>query len=155
MASWSSRLTNGLLNVALAIGGLSVLVLLYALATRTLFTGPSPERPASDSSELVGSIIQVEVRNGAGVDHLAERTTQYLRDRGFDVVEVGNHSSFDQKRSVVIDRIGNREAARTVAEALGIPPKRVRQEIRRQYYLDASVILGHDYEHLRPFQEAP
>lgn len=155
MASWSSRLTNGLLNVALAVGGLSVLVLLYALATRTLFTGPSPERPASDSSELVGSIIQVEVRNGAGVDHLAERTTQYLRDRGFDVVEVGNHSSFDQKRSVVIDRIGNPEAARTVAEALGIPPKRVRQEIRRQYYLDASVILGHDYEQLRPFQEVP
>lgn len=155
MASWSSRLTNGLLNVALAIGGLSVLVLLYALATRTLFTGPSPERPASDSSELVGSIIQVEVRNGAGVDHLAERTTQYLRDRGFDVVEVGNHSSFDQERSVVIDRIGNPEAARTVAEALGIPPKRVRQEIRRQYYLDASVILGHDYEQLRPFREAP
>lgn len=155
MASWSPRFTNGLLNIALAVGGLSVLVLLYALATRILFTGPTPQRPASDSSELVGSIIQVEVRNGAGVDHLAERTTQYLRDRGFDVVEVGNHSSFDQDRSVVIDRIGNPEAARTVAEALGIPTTRVQQEIRRQYYLDASVIIGHDYEQLRPFREAP
>jgi hypothetical protein len=143
------------LNVALAVGGLGVLVLLYAFATRTLFPGPTPERPDADTSDLVGTIIQVEVRNGAGVDHLAERTTQYLRDQGFDVVDVGNHSSFDQKRSVVIDRDGNPEAARNVAEALGIPPERVRKDLKPQYYLDASVILGHDYKQLRPFQEAP
>jgi hypothetical protein len=152
MSLWSSRLTNGLLNVALAVGGLCVLVLLYALATRTVFTGPSPERPASDTSDLVGSVIQVEVRNGAGVDHLADRATQYLRDQGFDVVDVGNYSSFDQEHSVVIDRIGNPKAARNVAEALGIPPRRVRQEINPQYYLDASVVIGHDYEQLHPFQ---
>jgi len=154
MALWSSRFTNGLLNVALAVGGLSVLALLYALATRTVFTG-LPERPASDTSDLVGQIIQVEVRNGAGVDHLAERTTQYLRDEGFDVVDVGNYSSFDQEHSMVIDRIGNMDAAHTVAEALGIPSERVRQNIKPQYYLDASVIIGRDYDQLRPFQEAP
>ncbi len=153
MSLWSSRLTNGLLNVALAVGGLGVLVLLYGLATRTLLTGPSPERPASDTSDLVGEIIQVEVRNGAGIDHLADHATQYLRDQGFDVVDVGNYSSFDQGHSVVIDRVGNPEAARNVAEALGIPPERVRQEIRPQYYLDASVIIGHDYKQLRPFRE--
>jgi len=155
MAAWSSRFSNGLLNIALAVGGLGVLVLLYAFATRTLFPGPTPERPDADTSDLVGTIIQVEVRNGAGVDHLAERTTQYLRNQGFDVVDVGNHSSFDQKRSVVIDRDGNPEAARNVAEALGIPPERVRKDLKPQYYLDASVILGHDYKQLRPFQEAP
>jgi len=154
MASWSSRLTNGLLNLALVVGGLSALVLLYALVTRTIFTGPTPERPVADSSDLVGSIIQVEVRNGAGVDHLAERTTEYLRDRGFDVVDVGNHSSFDQEHSVVIDRIGNMEAARNVAEALNIPPTRVHQDIRPKYYLDASIIIGDDYQQLRPFREA-
>jgi hypothetical protein len=155
MAAWSSRFSNGLLNVALAIGGGCVLVLLYAFTTRIFFPSPTPKRPASDTSDLVGEIIQVEVRNGAGVDHLAERTTQYLRDQGFDVVDVGNHSSFDQERSVVIDRIGNPEAARNVANALGIPPERVRKDVKPQYYLDASVILGHDYEQLRPFQEAP
>lgn len=155
MPSWPPRLTNGLLNVALVVSGLSVVVLLYAFATGTVFTGPTPERPTTDSSDLVGSIVQVEVRNGAGIDGLAERTTQYLRDRGFDVVDVGNYSSFDQDHSVVIDRIGNPEAARNVAKALGIPPTRVRQNIKPQYYLDASVILGHDYEQLHPFREAP
>lgn len=152
MASWYSRVRNGVLNAALVVGGLSVMVLLYALVTRTLVPQPSPERP-SDSSELVGGIIQVEVRNGAGVDRLAAETTHYLRERGFDVVDVGNYNTFTQERSVVIDRVGDPEAARKVAEALGLSPDRVRQEIRRQYYLDASVIIGHDYEQLRPFQD--
>lgn len=154
MSSWQTRITNGLLNIALVVGGLSVIVLLYAFATRTVFTGPSPERPSRDSTALVGSIIQVEVRNGAGIDNLATKATEYLRDQGFDVVDTGNYSTFDVKRSMVIDRIGNMEAARRVAETLGIPSDRVRQEIRRQYYLDASVVIGHDYEQLRPFREA-
>jgi len=153
MASWPARLRNGLLNVALLVGGLGVVVLLYGLATRTLVPPAAPERP-SEESTLVGSVIQVEVRNGAGIDHLAARATEYLRDRGFDVVEVGNYESFQQEQSVVIDRVGDPEAARKVAEALGLPPGRVRQEVRRQYYLDASVIIGDDYKQLRPFQTA-
>ncbi|MFB6230427.1 MAG: LytR C-terminal domain-containing protein [Salinibacter sp.] len=152
MTPWHSRFTNGLLNVALVIGGGSTLVLLYALVAHIIVTSPAPQRPPSSSPALVGSIVQVEVRNGAGVDGLAARTTRYLRDQGFDVVKTGNHSSFDQKKSMVIDRIGNLDAARKVAEALGIPPDQVHQRVRRQYYLDASVIIGHDYQQLHPFQ---
>ena len=153
MASWPARLRNGLLNVALLVGGLGAIVLLYGLVTRTLTPSAAPER-SSEETKLVGSVIQVEVRNGAGVDRLAAQATQYLRDRGFDVVEVGNHETFQQERSVVIDRVGDPEAARKVAEALGLPPERVRREVRRQYYLDASVIIGDDYKQLRPFQNA-
>ena len=151
MALWPDRLRNGLLNAALILGGLGVMVLLYGLVTRALIPSPDPER-STESTELVGTIIQVEVRNGAGIDRLAAETTTYLRDRGFDVVEVGNYKTFGQKRSVVIDRVGDPEAARKVAEALGLPPDRIQQDIRRQYYLDASVIIGDDYEQLRPFQ---
>jgi hypothetical protein len=151
MASWYARVKNGFLNAGLLVVGLSVMVLLYGLVTRTLVPSPDPQR-STGATELVGSIIQVEVRNGAGVDHLAAETTHYLRERGFDVVDVGNYSSFQKEKSVVIDRVGDPEAARKVAEALGLPADRVRQEIRRQYYLDASVIIGHDYKQLRPFQ---
>jgi hypothetical protein len=152
MASWQARLKNSLLNAGLLVVGLAVMVLFYGLATRTLVPSPDPQR-STESSELVGSIIQVEVRNGAGIDHLAAETTHYLRKQGFDVVDVGNHKSFQQEQSVVIDRVGDPEAARKVAEALGLPPDRVQQKIRRQYYLDASIIIGHDYKQLRPFQD--
>lgn len=151
MASWQERVRNGVLNAALVAGGLAVVLLLYGVATRTLVPPADPER-SSQSTSLVGGIIQVEVRNGAGVDHLAAETMTYLRDRGFDVVDVGNYRTFQQERSIVIDRVGDPEAARKVADALGLPDSRVRQKIRPQYYLDASVIVGHDYKQLRPFQ---
>lgn len=126
------------------------MVLLYAFITRSVGTRTDPIR-AGDPSNLVGEIIQVEVRNGCGVDHLAAKTTDFLRQRGFDVVEVGDHTSFDQQHSVVIDRVGNLESARRVAAALDIPEDRVVQDIRHDYYLDASVIIGHDYKTLEPF----
>lgn len=149
MPTWT-RLKNGLLNAALLALGFGVLVLLYALVTRTTTPRTDPTRTQT-STQLVGDYIQVEVRNGAGVDQLAAQTTAFLRDRGFDVVEMGNYSSFSRERSVVIDRVGDLEAARKVARALGLSDDRVEQDVRTNLYLDASVIIGHDYRQLRPF----
>jgi hypothetical protein len=150
MALWATQLRNAALNLALGVLGVVVVFLLYALVMRTLTARTDPSR-ASESTPLVGQIIQVEVRNGCGVDRLATEATQFLRDRGFDVVEVGNYSTFEQQRSLVIDRIGDLESARKVAEALGLPADRVRQDIDKRLYLDASVVIGHDYEEMRPF----
>jgi hypothetical protein len=146
----ADRFVNGLLNAALLIFGLAVMVMLYALITRSMGARTDPAR-ASNPGQLVGDIIQVEVRNGCGVDHLAARATQFLRDRGFDVVEVGDHTSYDVQHSLVIDRVGDLQSAKKVAAALNIPEEHVVQEIRRDYYLDASVIIGHDYAQLEPF----
>jgi hypothetical protein len=146
----ADRFTNGLLNAALLILGLAVMVMLYALITRGMGARTDPAR-AANPADLVGDIIQVEVRNGCGVDQLAARTTQFLRDHGFDVVEVGDHSSFDVTHSQVIDRVGDLESAKKVAAVLNIPEERVTQDIRRDYYLDASIIIGHDYNRLEPF----
>jgi len=151
MTAWQTRIANGLLNTALLALGFGVMVLVYSLVIRTTTSSPDPSR-SSNPTQLVGDIIQVEVRNGAGVDHLAAETTQFLRDRGFDVVEVGNASSFGRDSSVVVDRVGDLDSARKVARALGLPDTRVTQDIRADYYLDASVIIGRDYETLRPFQ---
>ena len=146
----TSRWTNRLLNTALLLGVVVVVVLVYALVTRSIGSDSSPTRE-ENPADLVGDIIQVEVRNGAGVDHLASETTHYLRDRGFDVVEVGDHDSYDQEQSVVIDRVGDEETAQRVAAALGLPDDQVQQDIRPDLYLDASVVIGHDYESLAPF----
>jgi hypothetical protein len=151
MSTWSSRLTNGLLNTALLVVGLGVGVLLYALVTRTTAPDADPTRE-SESTPLVGKIIQVEVRNGCGIDHLAAQTTQFLRDQGFDVVDVGNYKTFDQPKSLVIDRVGDPESARKVARALGLPESRVRKDVRRDLYLDATIVIGEDYQQMRPFR---
>lgn len=150
VTTWATQLRNAALNTALVVLGLVVVLLLYALGVRATTPRTDPSR-ASESTPLVGQIIQVEVRNGCGIDHLARETTTFLRDRGFDVVEMGNHTTFEQQRSLVIDRIGDLESARKVAKALGLPPDRVQQDIDKRLYLDASIIIGHDYEEMRPF----
>ena len=126
--------------------------MLYALGVRLLAPRVDPRREANPA-HLVGDIIQLEVRNGCGVDGVAARTTRYLRRHGFDVVEMGDYTSFDVPYSLVIDRVGDLEAARKVAAVLGIPEERVRQQIQPDLFLDASVIIGKDYAQLAPFRE--
>lgn len=141
------RLSDGLLNAALVAGGLVVLVLLYGFATRA-FTTPraAPEARAEHAR------IQVEVRNAAGVDGLAARTTAHLRRHGFDVVDIGNAAARDT--TTVLVRSGTALDARTVAEALGLPPTRVvTGGPTTDYALDVTVYVGADYPRLAPFSD--
>lgn len=143
----SARLTDGLLNAALVVGGLLVAALLYGFVSRAISTGPGIERPAADHAR-----IQIEVRNAAGVDGLAARTTEFLRGRGFDVVDLGNAAARDT--STVLVRSGTALDARTVAEALGLSADRVvTGGPLTDYALDVTVYLGADYAQLSPFAE--
>ncbi len=100
-------------------------------------------------------IYQVEVRNGVGVRGVAERMRTYLRSKGYDVVGVGNHPSFDVEQTIIVDRIGNLEIAQQVAASLGLPPERVQQDVRSEFHLDVSIILGKDYGGVIPPFTAP
>ena len=166
-ASPSNAWSHRALNLALLALGVMVMALLYALVSQSFgsASSPAPVKDASTSKQTTSKqtaateapptddIIQVAVRNGCGEPDLAAQTRGYLVRAGFDVVEVGNYSSFDVDSSMVIDRVGNRAAALRVARALGIPARRVRQDLRPEYYLDASVILGSDYATLKPFRD--
>ena len=90
--------SNVVFNVTMVVLGLAVLVLLYALVRSNVL----PSAEATGPAEPDGDIIQVEVRNGCGVSGLAEGMRQFLRQKGFDVVEVGNHSSFNQAKTIVL-----------------------------------------------------
>lgn len=95
--------------------------------------------------------IQLDVMNGTGETKLAQRLTDFLRGRGFDVVEMGNYAG-DLENTLVIDRTGRREAAVRVARSLGVPEEKVIQKIDSTLYLDVSVYIGKDYRTLSPFR---
>ena len=127
-----------------------MLVLLYGLATRTFIPRTDPGRE-ENPAELLGDVIQVEVRNGAGEAGLAGSVIQYLRRRGFDVVESGNYSSFDVDSTFIVDRVGNPDAARRVAAALGVSENKIQEDVQSNAYLDVSVVVGKDFNTLTPF----
>lgn len=95
-------------------------------------------------------IIQVEVLNGCGISGVGERFTDYLRNNGFDVVNVDNYIRFDIDETIVIDRIGNKANALKVANALGVKKGNIIQQLNEDYFLDVSIIIGRDYYSLKP-----
>lgn len=102
------------------------------------------------NKDVAAEIIQLDVLNGCGVAGVADRYTDFLRAKNFDVVEIGNYISFDVDETFVIDRIGNKANAFKVAEALGIENVKVIQQLNDNYFLDVSLVIGKDYYKLKP-----
>lgn len=144
-------------NTAIVILAVLTVYLLYNFVKRQITPQTDPVKTQVDTANRVtkqptGSTLQIDVQNGSGVNGIAEKFTEYLRSKGFDVVEMGNFSSSDVKTSMVIDRAGNMRNAKRVASAMGIEEKFVIQQINKNYFLDATVVLGKDYADLIPMK---
>jgi hypothetical protein len=142
---WKGAGSNGLI----VLFGLIVIVLLYSFIHR-VFIDP----PVNAETNRGGKThtIQLDVLNGSGTPRLGQRFTDYLRARGFDVVEMGNYKESGVEFTRVIDRAGDLSAAGQVAEALGVPKQRVIQQLDKNSYLDVSVVIGKDYKSLKPLK---
>jgi hypothetical protein len=136
-------------NVFILLFAAAVIVLVWSFVYRTFIEPPvQPETVQGGKAHT----IQLDVLNGSGVPKLSQRFTDYLRARGFDVVEMGNYKESGVDYTRVIDRTGQSVAAQQVAEALGVPKERVVQQIDRNLYLDVSVVIGKDYKSLKPLK---
>ena len=97
--------------------------------------------------------IRIEVLNGCGINRLASRVTDFLRDQGFDVVKTDDAPTTDYTLTIVQDRAGDIENANKVAYALGITPQNITQQINEDLFLDVTVIIGLDYKSYKPFKK--
>lgn len=103
---------------------------------------------AEDSARASRARIRVEVLNGAGDPGAAERVARWIRDQGFDVVYFGNAASFDHAVTHVLDRSVETGGARTLARALSVDS--VASDPAPELYLDATLVLGDDWEERFP-----
>jgi len=78
---------------------------------------------------------------------LAAKVAKLLRRQGYDVVDVGNTSLLLE--SLIVDRVGNRDAARKLAKLLGVGEENIIQQSCDYLELDLTVILGRDYQELK------
>ncbi|GEM_PF-1260583 len=112
---------------------------------------PEPKPQQNALQPPISKPLQVEVLNGCGVPKLADKVTRYLRRRRVDVVQTGNYKNFNVTKSRIIDRRGNPENVRKIANILGIPVNRIGLKKDENLQLDATIILGADYNLLKPF----
>ena len=124
----------------------AVVAVAAGLAARALARS-DPSTPSAPSALAIltpdvrapeGVRIRVQVLNATRTRGLARRATRLLRDRGFDVVEMGT-SAEALDSTLVLDRSGHPEWAELVAEVMG-----ARAEARpdSSRYLDVTVLIG-------------
>jgi hypothetical protein len=144
-----TRKKKGLRDRGLELGILFlflVLVLFFYSIVYQRWLSPVDEQP----SPVEQRVIRVEVLNGCGVAGLAGQVTDFLRLKGFDVVNVGNAENFDFPETLVVDRVGDMPGAWQVARAVGID--NVIQQKDQDLLLDVTLILGRDYQQLLPLK---
>lgn len=119
-----------------------VLIGLLAVLAATAMALPARRGPGRTREEAVasrGARIRVQVLNATKTRGLARRAMLYLRDQGFDVVEMGTMSA-TRDTTLVLDRSQHLEWARTVATSLGAARVESRPDTSR--YLDVTVLIG-------------
>ena len=140
------------MRVLLLLLTVALCIVIYVLANKP---DPAKSEAGRFSPPVDGASLQVEVLDGAGNMKAAQRVTNFLRARGYDVVEMKKNSEGIEERSIIIDRSGNLEAAKKMASSMGIPPDKVFQKVDRTLYLDITFVLGKDYSRLTAFQSLP
>lgn len=113
--------------------------LVAAAATATALParrGLAMARDARERAKLPR--VRVQVLNATTTRGLGRRAMLYLRDQGFDVVEVGTTIARDT--TLVLDRSHHPDWAKSVASSLG--QARVESRPDSSRYLDVTVLVG-------------
>ena len=128
-------------------GRIIVALLILAVVGTTVwfavraFANPTESSVPDDARAPEGVRIKVEVLNATSTRGLARKATEFLRDRGFDVVGSGNEAEHRTK-TVVYDRSSHPEWARLVGRAMNAP---VVSRPDSSRYLDVTVLIGADW----------
>lgn len=96
-----------------------------------------------DTGGLSGEArVVVEVLNGCGRSGIGERVSEFLTDRNFDVMFVGNADDFRYERTLIVDRTGDLSKAVAIADAMGLG--QVISQVNTATYVEATVVAGSD-----------
>lgn len=126
------------------VAGLALIVVALAASWAWTRFGGLQAAPRFSKSARV---IRVQILNGSGEAGVGGRVAAFLRDGGFQVVDVRNADRSDYFASIVVARRRDLSTAREVAHYLGGPPL-VRQ-VWDSDLADVSVIIGSDRSRLQ------
>jgi len=126
----------------LGVLALVVLVLVLSAAWARLRPGTPIQTHGPENR-----VVRVQVLNGSGEGGIGSRVASYLREGGFQVVEVRNAERSDFFASMVVARREDVSSAEAVARYLGGPP--VVRQAWTSDLAEVTVVLGSDRSRLR------
>ncbi|MCX7994539.1 MAG: LytR C-terminal domain-containing protein [candidate division WOR-3 bacterium] len=127
------------------VGLLILMILLFLFGASVIYM-----RTREDPEEIFkrNSNLRVEVLNGCGVNRLAIRVSDILREKGFNVVSIGDAKNH-YPESVVIERADeNMTNGKYFARRINC--KNIGKDIDPALFIDVTLIVGEDYKKLFP-----
>ena len=132
-----------------------LLVLLNCILAFDAFSGNSKNSKlvGDSNADTTKTRVQIDILNGCGVNGVGSFLTDYCRQIGYDVVEMGNYKRFNVSQTLVIDRSGKPGQSEILAHKLGISPDCVIQQFSDDHLVTASIVIGKDYASLPPWKK--
>lgn len=122
---------------------LIILVFLFGASVLYMRTREDPEEVIKKNSNL-----RVEVLNGCGINRLAIKVSDLLREKGFNVVKIGDAEK-NYPETVVVERSDeNMTNGKYFARRIGC--KNIGKDVDPALYIDVTIIIGEDYKRLFP-----
>lgn len=126
--------------------GLVVVALVASWGYATFWPRGGASRGTLTAGTPARRVIRVQVLNGSREGGIGSRVASFLRQGGFQVVEVRNADRSDYFATMVVARRADPASARAVARYLGGPPM-IRQAWNSDV-ADVTVVLGSDRSQL-------
>ena len=155
---FKKNILNYTLNVSIVVIAAMCLYFAYSLIMNTSGSKTRGDnKSATDTAKKQVTnqpnlSIQINIMNATGENRIGARFRDYLKQKGFDVVDMGNYKT-EVEKSMVLDLCGDISKAKRVAEALGVSQRNVIQQLDKTKFIDATVLIGKDYIELKPFIE--
>ena len=140
---------NGFRAATVAVYALALVVVALggSWAYATFWPKGGVESGVTTTGTPARRVIRVQVLNGSGEGGIGSRVASFLRQGGFQVVEVRNADRPDYFATMVVARRADPSSARAVARYLGGPP--VIRQAWSSDVADVTVVLGSDRSRLR------
>ena len=153
-SDFKKNLLNYTLNISIILITALCIYLAYSMIMNT--TGSRGDNLSDTAKKQITNqpnlSIQINILNATGENRIGARFRDYLKAKGFDVVDMGNYKA-EVEKTMVLDVIGDISKAKRVADAVGISHRNVVQQLDKTKYIDATVIIGKDYTELKPFTD--
>lgn len=105
--------------------------------------------PASGStisiSPLKAEAARIVILNGTNKDGLAAMASRYLKNNGFNVVQIGNAERRDYSSTVLVDLGDKPTTLAWLSEHMNVAASNIRHNVTTQRDSDIRVILGSDW----------
>ena len=106
------------------------------------------------SEKKMGRKIQIKVLNGCGEKGIADLYKNFLRNKGYDVIDYGNAINFDFINTTLkIHNEDHEDFIFEIVDLLNIKPDKLDYNYSRNIFYDMTLIIGKDYKNLKSFIE--